>query len=510
VPDRPTVVFGLDGAHFELIQPWLNDKVLPNVRFVIENGCSGDLRSVLPPVTSPNWKAYATGKNPGKIGIFWWENVDTEAQRVYYPSARKHENVEFWELLAKDLDVGVINVPTTHPPKETGEFVISGAPDGENSGFTHPEDLEERLRSEFGYRVLKENRLDGDRAVAAEEILELIDLRFETAQTLFDERNLDFLQVTTFYVNSLHHFLWDHQYTREGWERIDAHLGWFLERDCNVVLMSDHGSNPIETVYNVNAWLEQEGYLATDTGVADALYSAGITKDRLVRLATNLGVKSLAKRVAPRRLLAYLPDDTGAVNKEGKTESVDWAATNAIASGQGPIYLTGDPGQEDYDRIRTEIKDAIESLTDPDGNPVAEAVEFGEEVYEGPYLNEAPDLVIDQAPNVHIPGGIGQSAVFSAPADGGWRAENKREGLFAACGPDFTQGDVDELSILDLGPTLLHLHDQPIPEDMDGVVRTDVFAPGSDARHREPDIQRITAKGREIARIKDIARRLEF
>jgi len=507
---RPTVVFGLDGAHFELLEHWIEDGHLPNIERAIETGVSTDLRSVLPPVTSPNWKAYATGKNPGKIGIFWWENIDTKNERVYYPSDRKHTNTEFWELIAEDEPIGVIGVPTTYPPKQVDEFLVAGAPDGKNTGYTHPLELESRLDEEFEYRVRKHNRLDGDRDAAAEEILELIDSRFTVAETLREEYDVSFLQVTTFYINSLQHYLWDDEYTFRGWQIIDEHLGQFLDENCNVVLMSDHGSNPIRTVFYINSWLESNGYLATDTDVADTFYRVGITKDRLVQLTNKLGLTALAKRVAPRTLLQYLPDSSGTVNKEGKTDAVDWQATDAIASGQGPIYLTAERGTERYHRIRDRLQSDLESVSGPKDNPVADTVYEGENVYSGTYIEEAPDLVIDQAPGVHIPGGIGREAVFTEPTDEGWCAENKRQGLFVATGPDFATGTHNPISILDLAPTLLHLHDRPVPADMDGTVQRTVFATGSDPEKRDVRQVSVSKKEQERARIRAIAPDLDL
>jgi len=116
-------------------------------------------------------------------------------------------------------------------------------------------------------------------------------------------------------------------------------------------------------------------------------------------------------------------------------------------------------------------------------------------VYSGEYLDEAPDLVIDQAKSVHIPGGVGQESVFMDPEQGGWRAENKRHGLFAAVGPDFGDGQVEGLSILDLAPTLLHLHGGTVPSSLDGSVRRDVFAEGSEVRSREPEVHEESATG---------------
>jgi len=67
-----------------------------------------------------------------------------------------------------------------------------------------------------------------------------------------------------------------------------------------------------------------------------------------------------------------------------------------------------------------------------------------------------------------------------------WQAVNARTGLFAATGPTFTSGTVEDLSILDLAPTLLHLHGREIPSNMDGDVRTDLFAGDSRPSERSP------------------------
>jgi len=77
------VVVGLDGASFELLDPWIEEGSLPNLRKIKDSGVYGDMESCLPPVTSPNWKCYSTGKNPGKLGIFWWENIDVKNKRVH-------------------------------------------------------------------------------------------------------------------------------------------------------------------------------------------------------------------------------------------------------------------------------------------------------------------------------------------------------------------------------------------------------------------------------------------
>lgn len=477
-----TIVLGLDGGHFELIEPWVDAGELPNIKRAIEGGVTADLQSVLPPVTSPNWKAYATGKNPGKLGIFWWENVDMDENKVYYPDKRKSTHPEFWEIIGNKSSAGVINVPTTYPPREVEPFIVAGAPDAGSSGYTHPPTLEEELESQLGYTVTKETPIKNYPDEAANEIRDLIDLRFQTGKYLLDQYDPEFLQITTFYLNSLHHFFWDDEKTLEGWKIVDDHLGDFLNQEYNVVLMSDHGATEIETVFHINAWLEREGYLASNMAVTETLDELGITQERLVEITTQLGVRNLAKRVAPQWLLDQIPLEEGEVQRERKTTNIDWGETIALASGQGPVYI--DNSVSEYEQIRTELIEKLSGITDPNGTKIANQVYRGEDIYDGPYLDEAPDIVVEQRNGVHIQGGLGRSEVFTKPEADGWYGENKRDGLFVGVGPDFATGSIQELSILDLAPTLLHLHGCPVHVDMDGTVCRAAFSEDNDALER--------------------------
>lgn len=504
-----TVIFGLDGAHFELIQEWIDSGELSNLETVLSDGVSGDLEAVLPPVTSPNWKAYATGKNPGKLGIFWWENIDIENERVYYPSDRKHNHNTFWQLLSEEMSVGVVGVPTTYPPSPINGFHVSGAPDGKNFDYSYPQPVEDELNNEFDYRVTKKYQLKDQRETAVSELLDLIDLRFRAARHLCEVHNVDFLQVTTFYINSLHHYLWDADATLEAWKIVDDHLGTYLDGETDIVLMSDHGSTEIRTVFNINTWLNERGYLSLSNTLSRGLGSLGINRDRLGRLAATLNLMNFAAKHMPSQLLDHLPDSDGAVNRESKMRNVNWGASDAIASGQGPIYLVMNRSNPRYDTVRNELRSALESVTGPNGDRIADAVHYAEDIYTGRYVEEGPDLVIDQSNGIHISGRVGYDDVFSSSADGGWRAENKRAGLFAAYGPSFNSGTVDGLSILDLAPTFLHMHGTAVPSQLDGDVRMDIFDDAADTITRDAETAGVDARSTELERVRRAARGLE-
>ena len=474
-----TVVIGLDGAGFELIDPWIENGDLPNIARIKQEGVWGDMKSVLPPVTSPNWKCFSTGKNPGKIGIFWWENIDWRNRKVYYPAVRKLENREIWDYIGDaGMKVGVLGMPTTYPPKSVNGFFVSGHPDAQKTGFTYPVELEKELKRN-GWKNHPASIIDIDRAKACRELYEMIDTHFHTAKRLAAKYNVDFLMTAVFFSNVFQHFLWNSSETKEAWTIIDRHIGKFMKLGCNVLIMSDHGSNKIETVFNINTWLEQEGYLRLNPYLADNLYKMGINQHSLAKFASRLGLLGLLRKIVPRRLVKNIPSESGEIQKEAKTNKIDWKKSKAFASGQGPIYLN--PGNADNEVLKQEIKRKLEGLINPStGEKVIENVYSKEEIYNGKYLHEAPDLIVDQAKGVHIPGGIGQRDVFDSPRR--WQAENKKFGIFMAYGSDIKQvGEVENVSILDLAPTILHLMGIAIPADMDGRVLEQIFAIDSKA-----------------------------
>jgi predicted AlkP superfamily phosphohydrolase/phosphomutase len=387
-------------------------------------------------------------------------------------------------------------MPTTYPIKRVNGFLIAGG-EAEDTNFTYPRELEKELKKR-GWRNHPESFLDVDKHKVSRDIQKIIDVNFKITSVLADKYQPDFFQATCFHINNLHHFLWDSPETRHAWEIIDKHIGNFMKQGCDLIIMSDHGSNKIGQVFNINVWLEQEGYLRLKPNLAPVLYRLGITQERLLAIASRLRLLKLARKLVPGRLYREIPDASGEVGREAKTAKVDWHRSQAIASGQGPIYLN--PENDNNERLRKELKRKLEALLDPSsGTKIIEKVYTREEIYRGRYLAEAPDLIMDQAKGVHIPGGIGQRGVFDSPQT--WEAENKKFGLFMAYGPNIKRGGrINNVSILDLAPTILHLMNIPIADDMDGRVLREIFARDSEPARRK--VKLMPAARDEAARVK--------
>jgi predicted AlkP superfamily phosphohydrolase/phosphomutase len=64
------VIIGFDGADARLVEQYMQQGKLPNLQSLQHEGTYARLRPTNPPQTPVSWSAFATGKNPGKTGIF--------------------------------------------------------------------------------------------------------------------------------------------------------------------------------------------------------------------------------------------------------------------------------------------------------------------------------------------------------------------------------------------------------------------------------------------------------
>ncbi|MBU1868257.1 alkaline phosphatase family protein [Patescibacteria group bacterium] len=60
MPSQHILIIGLDGATWDLLQPWLDNKQLPYLASLRKQEVWGNLRSTIPPITGPAWVSFAT------------------------------------------------------------------------------------------------------------------------------------------------------------------------------------------------------------------------------------------------------------------------------------------------------------------------------------------------------------------------------------------------------------------------------------------------------------------
>ncbi|HEX2477357.1 MAG TPA: alkaline phosphatase family protein, partial [Lacipirellulaceae bacterium] len=120
-------IVGWDGATFDLIKPWVERGLLPNIAATLENGAHGPLRSTLPPMTFPAWSSFMTGKNPGGHGIFDFMRPRPQSYDLEFVNGGQRKAPSFWRLLSDaGRKVISISVPCTYPPETVNGIMLSG------------------------------------------------------------------------------------------------------------------------------------------------------------------------------------------------------------------------------------------------------------------------------------------------------------------------------------------------------------------------------------------------
>ncbi len=130
-------------------------------------------------------------------------------------------------------------------------------------------------------------------------------------------------------------------------------------------------------------------------------------------------------------------------------------------------------------------RQALEAAEAPDGSPLFAAVQPAHEVWHGPYVDQAPDLLITPHHGVEPGGTIGGEIVRPAEKGKGWIAHHHPSGVLLAWGENVRAGTLDGAQLADVMPTLLAMAGAPIPADLDGQI-LDVFTSKPDPGTREP------------------------
>ena len=505
------LIVGLDGATLDLIRPWAADGQLPALAQLMQSGVTGTLESTLPPVTSPAWPTFMTGKNPGRHGVF--DFIRPRAGTFEMVNASQIDGRLLWEILSEaGYSVGVLNVPITYPPRKVNGYVVPGLLAPDQGLTTHPPDVLKPYRAELGrYRITPDVQYSASNVDAfIADLHDLIDTQLRYALRLMRDTPTDVLMMHFLASDNASHALWrymDATHPRydpalapkygdallKVYQHLDSAIQSLISNlqppDTNVVVMSDHGFGPLHRTVNLNILFLETGLMRLKpralTRLRYALFKRGLTPKSAYRLLERIGLHNLTARVSRQARNQVM-------SKFLSFEDVDWTRTLAYSMGHvGQVYLNlkgrepdgiVDPG--DYDAARRKVIDVLSALRDPDtGRPLVDRIIPREEAASGPYLDRAPDLhlVLDGYRTIAFPlfATDGRVVTQQIRGDSGC---HRLHGVFIGSGPAFAQASIDGARLIDLAPTILHLLGVPVPTDMDGRVLSDALAPHLRAR----------------------------
>jgi len=164
--------------------------------------------------------------------------------------------------------------------------------------------------------------------------------------------------------------------------------------------------------------------------------------------------------------------------------NVDWSKTTAYSIGLGNVYINlegreahGVVKQSEYEALRQELIGGLRNIGDPttvNNTHVLYDAYRKEDLYNGPYVNHAPDILMGFDEHYRI---SWQTALGGIPPDlvqdngKKWSGDHSSMDRHVVKGVIFSNIELDtsqQPEIIDLAPTILTLFDIDVPAEMDG------------------------------------------
>jgi len=504
--DNRLLIIGLDGATWDVLDPWMRDGTLPHLARLRDRGSWGVLRSTIPPVTAPAWSSFMTGKKPGKHGVFHFLRLFEEQKAGagnQFVNAETLRSSAIWDVLGHHgRMVGLINIPLTYPPRPVNGFMISGLLTPKHAQvFTYPPELSgcltdyqidlDRFAGKTPYQDEFEESLTAPTMEFLGEFRTMLEKRARVTCDLISSRPWDFFMVVFTGPDRLGHYFWNYhapvngesdnpeltEGVRRYYMRLDEVVGELVERagrDTNILVMSDHGMGPVPPKQiHIATWLQQQGWLAARarrTGGPDMILAKlRIGRDRLGRVMKL--VPGLLKSRAVRRTIN---DRALAVDEQRST-----AYPVPIFFNITGIRLNVE-GEGARKAALQNLEHSLWRICDPQtGKQVMTAVFPGREYYSDCAAKGVPDLIAVADPHYCFKHALGfYSSIVAPRQDVRGPAKHRVEGIFMALGKGIPARaePVPVVHLEDIAPTGLHLMGLPVPTDMDGRVLTEILA----------------------------------
>jgi predicted AlkP superfamily phosphohydrolase/phosphomutase len=487
-PVERVLVIGLDGATWTNLVPLAERGEMPTLRRLMSEGAWGNLNSTIPALTPPAWTSLVTGTNPGKHGIYHFRHTPPGDyyQRRLNTSRDIHSPTLWQRLGAHGKQVGVINVPLSHPVYPVNGFMTSDAFAPEPVVRTHPPELTAELKDYIVDVMNYPTALPGT-ASYEQQMLAFIDenervllSQVDAAVRLMRTKPWQFFMIALMATDRLGHYCWkfsdpalagslvtDEQKRigvrcRAVYRQLDAQIARLNDAagaDCALVIVSDHGFGPVPSAFfHTNRWLSQRGYL---------------------HLLPAWHWKRALHGYLPRSWKAKLrtPVDT-------KYGLVDWRRTKvwadplesravAIRVNRAGLYPEGIVAESECESLLSNLVRELAEERTAHGEKVMAEIHRGSALFHGPQAEGAPDLVCILDKPFDVPASFRRDVRASGLIvpnrhvlrDGG----HEPEGIFLLHGPNIrVAGQLPSQSIVSIAPTVLQLFGLPIADDIDG------------------------------------------
>lgn len=479
-------LIGIDAAPLWLIEKFRKEKYMDSFTMLLKNKNLIEMESVLPPMTGGAWPTIYTGLTPGEHGVpdFFVMEKDYTPDLVYFDSEK---TPPFWKNLAQQGHESLVITPATETklPGYGHVDMITGFP------------LKARTNSKFLESLMRKYDFQGEPDIememkqgkmseeeGARHFVKSIRTRSEIAKEAMAKKDYGLIYVCFTETDRLQHFVLNKKNMKEYllpiYQEIGKYLDFVMEKakkeGASVMIVSDHGAQPINKKFLINTWMIKSGYANLKESVMQGIEGKK-PKERAV--AYNMREKLLksklrgvydklphaAKGMVSKSIGKFLSTASGSDYTRLHLFDYEMANTRAFAAISNinvatlwindSRFVNGKVSASEKARLKKELTKALLELRDSRGEKLIANVWDGDKYYGKTKKFIQPDLLAEVVPGYTIDVfNFSRDSFFMDP-EPPKRGDHTRYGIFGMY-PEKPKTKSGIFSILDVHSTILN------------------------------------------------------
>ncbi len=363
---KPAFVLGIDGLPYTLAQRLMAEGVMPNLLAVTRRGTLAQMHTTVPDFSCVAWTSFATGVNPGKHGIYGFQDLHPKDGHHYLPTVNDCQAPALWHEVGKAGGRSIVfNLPGTYPALPLRGKMVSGFVATDFDKSFYPTTFGQTLKS-LGYRMDLDGMMGLGTPKKVEEVLwPVFEARKTAIRHLINNERWDLCIAVITETDRLQHFYLhtledeghpQHEWTKRFYVELDKFIGevaGMLDGKADLYMVSDHGFAVIRRQFIMQ----------------DILMEMGLTVEsqRPVHLSPELIGQAKVICMDPGRFY---------INRKGGR------------------FAGGQVEESEAEDILQALEEKLASLQDPDtGETVVNTIRRQQKGFWGPAAGYAPDLV---------------------------------------------------------------------------------------------------------------------
>jgi predicted AlkP superfamily phosphohydrolase/phosphomutase len=496
---RRVIAVGVDGATFSVLNPLIGKDRLRVFQDFASEGTTATLMSTIPAESPQAWASIMTGVNQGKHGVFGFKQFLSKTEYKFSNNLTVRSKT-LWKILSEQgYRSIVLNIPMTFPPEAINGILISGLDTPSvKSDFVYPPELKSDLQRyfhNFNQRIHLLGHLTSLRRQrnALRAIYELCDLREKLVLHLMKNYPWDFFCVNFDATDQIQHYFWQYRNDlsvdseiRNAVDDIYIRANQFISNimtnansNTSVFIFSDHGFGHIgDVVFRANQWLIQNGFLRVKN------HGKVISVPQKIKKKLYKMLQKLVSTRTKDFILQRLPSLRESIHSNIQRSNIDWEKTLVYPGENKPSFRIN-ANHTDYDLVRENLIRKLKTELNPlTKKPLFNDIHKREDLYDGPYLHEAPDVIVglgndpckfqlEMQDHSKNPDYLNVTKEIESHM---WSGSHRLEGVFMARGTGIRKKmNIGKITVMDLMPTFLYSLGAEIPEGLDGRVVVEIF-----------------------------------